>query len=221
MGKTEEEIVKRFNIDIKKLEDEQKKLAKLVSEKDMMNFEDAQFIAGIDAITAGKDIIASAVTITPDLEIVEQKFTIKRAAFPYLPGFLAYRELPALISTYRKLETKPDVIFVSGHGLSHPRSCGLASHFGIAIESATIGIAKSLLVGEQKGDKVYINGKEKGRLVETKKGSKPIVVSVGHGMSLKTAVKLTEKFSREPHKFPEPLTLAHKYANKIKSELGK
>ena len=116
-------------------------------------------------------------------------------------------------------DTKPDVVFVSGHGVLHPRYCGLASHFGLATDSITIGVAKDLLVGEVKKDKVYLNGKVKGMLVETKKASKPIVVSVGHNISLATAVELTKKFSREPHKFPEPLTQAHKYANSIKNEL--
>ena len=127
----------------------------------------------------------------------------------------------SLTDVYKKLETKPDVVFVSGHGILHPRGCGVASHFGVATNCATIGIAKDLLVGEVKGDKVYVGGKLKGMFVETKKASKPIIVSIGHNISLKTAVELTKKFSREPHKYPEPLTLAHKFANKIKSELRK
>ncbi|OYT41386.1 endonuclease V [Candidatus Pacearchaeota archaeon ex4484_26] len=214
-----EELIKRFNINIKALEQEQEKLAKLVIEKDKINFENLHFIGGVDATTAAKEIIGSAAIINPDFEVIEQKYSTKKASFPYLSGFLAYRELPALISAYKKLETKPDVVFVSGHGVLHPRYCGLASHFGLATDSITIGVAKDLLVGEVKKDKVYLNGKVKGMLVETKKASKPIVVSVGHNISLATAVELTKKFSREPHKFPEPLTQAHKYANSIKNEL--
>lgn len=222
MGKDKaEELIKNLNIDIKKLQEEQKKLAKLVIEKDKSDFKQLHYIAGVDTTSVGKEIIGSAVTLNAELEVIEEKSSMKRARFPHISGFLAYRKLPALIDAYKKLETKPDVVFVGGHGVLHPQGCGLASHFGLATDSATIGVAKELLVGEIKGDKVYLKGKIKGMLVETKKGSKPIIVSVGHNISLKTAVELTKKFSREPHKFPEPLTLAHKFANRIKSELGK
>lgn len=216
-----EELIKKFRIDAKSLEEEQKKIAKLIIEKDVMDFSQVQFIGGVDAITTGKELIGSITTINPDFEIIEQRFSTNRAAFPYIPGFLAFREMHSLTDVYKKLETKPDVVFVGGHGILHPRGCGLASHFGVATNCATIGIAKDLLVGEVKGDKVYVGGKLKGMFVETKKASKPIVVSVGHNISLKAAVELTKKFSREPHKYPEPLTLAHKFANKIKSELRK
>ena len=214
-------LIKKFRIDAKSLEEEQKKIAKLIIEKDVMDFSQVQFIGGVDAITTGKELIGSITTINPDFEIIEQRFSTNRAAFPYIPGFLAFREMHSLTDVYKKLETKPDVVFVGGHVILHPRGCGLASHFGVATNCATIGIAKDLLVGEVKGDKVYVGGKLKGMFVETKKASKPIIVSVGHKISLKTAVELTKKFSREPHKYPEPLTLAHKFANKIKSELRK
>lgn len=218
MGKPEK-LLEKFKIDTKKFGEEQKKLAKLIIEKDKISIENLHFISGIDATTIGKEIIGSVVTIAPDFEIIEQKFVVKRASFPYISGFLAYRELPALIAAYKKLETKPDVVFVSGHGVLHPRNFGIASHFGLAVDCVTIGIAKDIMVGEKKGEKIYLNGKIKGMLVETKKDSKPIVVSVGHNISLETAVKLTKKFVKEPHKFPEPLTEAHKYANKLKGEL--
>lgn len=211
---------KKPKFDTKHLEDEQTKLSKLVIEKDTMDFDEVQFIGGIDVTTEKREIIGGIVILNQNLEVLEQTFSKKNARFPYLPGFLAYRELPVLIDSYKKLNTKPDVLFVSGHGVSHPRNCGLASHLGIAIDCATIGITKDLIVGEKKGDKVYIGGKVKAVFVDTKKNSKPIVVSVGHKISLKTAVKLTKRFIREPHKYPEPLAIAHKYTNGIRKELS-
>ncbi len=221
MGKSAEDLIKKFDIDFKKLEEEQRKLAKLISEKGPVSLKSVQVIGGIDVTTIGREIAASIVTVNPELEVQEEKFSSRKAQFPYIPGFLAFRELPAMLEVYRKLETKPDVIFIGGHGVLHPRGCGLASHFGIATQSATIGVAKDLLVGEKKGDKVYLAGKIKGALVETKKDSTPLIVSVGHNISLKNAIEITKKFSREPHKFPEPITLAHKFLNGVKHELMK
>ena len=221
MSKSKEEIAKRFNIDLKKLEEEQKKLAKLVVVKDSLDIEGVRCIAGIDVTTIGREVVASIATVNPEFEVIEEKFASRRASFPYVPGFLAFRELQVMIDVYKKLDMKPDVTFVIGHGILHPRGCGIASHFGIAIQGATIGVAKELLIGEGRGDKVYIGKKVMGALVETKKDSKPLIVSVGHNISLKSAIELVKKFSREPHKFPEPITLAHKFLNGVKGEFEK
>ncbi len=213
------ELIKKFKIDVKRFEDEQKKLAKLVIEKDYMDFSEVRLVAGCDTSTIGKEVIGSIVVLSEDFEVIEEKFSLKRATFPYIPSFLAYRELPVLIDAFHKLENKPDVFFINGHGTLHPRGCGLASHFGIAVDAATIGIAKELLVGEVKDSKIFLNGKQKGYALITKEGSKPIYISVGNKVKLSSAVELTKKFIKQPHKLPEPLTLAHKYANKIKEEL--
>lgn len=216
-----EELIKKFNIDVKKLEEEQEKLSKLVVEKDKIDFSEIHHIAGTHCTTVGKEIVGSVAVMTTDFEIVDEKFSIRKATFPYIPGFLAFRELKVLLDTYKKLEVKPDVLFVNGHGVLHPRRCGIASHLGIAIDMPTIGVAKDVLAGEIKGNEIYLNNELKGILVKTREGSKPVVVSVGHNISLKTAVELTKKFSVEPHKFPEPLTQARKFANKIKNELAR
>lgn len=218
MSKSKEEIANKFNLDLKKLEEEQKKLAKLIVEKDSREFKEVQCIGGIDVTTIGREVAASIVTINPELEVIEEKFSSRRASFPYISGFLAFRELQVMIDAYKKLDMKPDVTFVIGHGVLHPRGCGLASHFGIAVQGATIGVAKELLVGEVRGDKIYIGKKVRGALVETKKDSKPLIVSVGYNISLKSAVELVRKFSQEPHKFPEPVTQAHKFLSKVKGE---
>ncbi|MEK6852897.1 MAG: endonuclease V, partial [Nanoarchaeota archaeon] len=162
MKKGADDLIKKFNIDTEKLESEQKKLAKLIVSKDERDFSILQFIAGCDVITISNKVIGSIVVCTPDLEVVEQKFSIQRATFPYIPGFLTYRELPVLKDCFEKIENVPDVIFIDGNGTLHPQGCGLASHFGLSVSIPTIGVAKELLCGTAKNGKVYVDGKVRG-----------------------------------------------------------
>jgi deoxyribonuclease V len=94
----------------------------------------------------------------------------------------------------------------------------MASHIGLIIDVPTIGVAKRLLTGDIKEDKIYIDNELRGKLVRTKEHSKPLIVSVGHKISLKTAMSIVEEAIKLPHKLPEPLHQAHRYANKIRKE---
>lgn len=217
---TPEAIAKKFNIDLRKLELEQRKVAEAVSLKDAIDFNLADRIAGCDTAIVNNRIIAAIVVLDKDMQILEQQYVVKKAEFPYLPGFRAYRELPAMTECFNKLQEQPDVLFIEGHGIAHPRKCGIAAHFGIIIQKPTIGIAKNLLMGEAKDGDIIINGKVCGFKLQTKEGSKPIYISSGNMISLKTALELTKKFIVKPHKLPEPLVQARKYANKIREELG-
>ncbi len=199
---------------------EQKKLAKQLSLKNAFDFSLAEIIAGCyNAFLPGK--IISAIVICKNFDVIEQQYVVKKLAFPYIAGFRAYRELPAMIECYQKLEEQPDFLFVNGHGIAHPRMLGLASHFSLAINRPTIGIAKNLLVGKVKKGKIYLRNKIVGVELLTKEGSKPIYVSPGNMITLKTALELTRKFIRAPHKLPEPLVQAKKLVNSIIKELQK
>ena len=96
----------------------------------------------------------------------------------------------------------------------HPRRCGLASHLGVLFDIPSIGISKEMLWGEQKGNHIVIGKEKVGMLVKTRDHANPIIVSCGHRVSLGTAADLVKKTIREPHKMPEPLHLAHKFAKK-------
>src|SRR3989344_2108963 len=179
----------RLNIDIKRLKDEQLKLSKKVIVKDVSI--EISKIGGCDQTYAkGKVICVITVLSYPDLKLVEKKYTIKDVEIPYLMGYLFYSEGPAIIETYNKLENKPDLLMVDGSGILHPRRIGIASHLGLVLDVATIGVIKSLICGELKNDRVYVNGELRGQLILTKASSNPIFVSAGHKISLKTAVKL-------------------------------
>ncbi len=212
------ELVKKFNIDLKKLEKEQEKLAEQLKIKDSIDFSLADKISAIDNAFFQNNIISACVVVSPEMEIIEQEYFSDKLRFPYISGFRAYRELPSMIEAFNKLEEKPDVVFINGHGISHPR-LGMASHFSISCGVPSIGIANSLIVGEVKGEDIVLNGKKVGKVLIGKPGSRPMYVSPGNLISIETAFKLAERFIMLPHKLPEPLHLAHKYSREIIKEM--
>lgn len=213
-----EDIAKRYNIDLEKLKKEQETLAKQVSLKDSIDFSQVTKIGGISQIFFQNKIIAASVVLTSDMEIIEQKYFSDKVKFPYISGFRAYRELPAMLSCFHQLDEKPEVVFIAGHGILHPR-LGIASHFSIVADVPSIGVADSLLVGEIKGDDIIYNGKAVGKVLQLKKGSRPIYVSPGSLISVKSAAELARKLIKQPHKIPEPLRLARKYAKEVMKEV--
>lgn len=207
-------------IDLNKLKEEQLKLAKKVVVKD--SFDKLELIAGTDVAFNQNDAVSAIVVCDcKTMEVKEKVFAVVKAKVPYIPGFLAYREGPAISAAYAKLENKPDVMIFDGNGILHPRRCGLASHMGILLDQASIGVAKQLLVGEAKGNKVYVDKEARAELFATREHSKPIYVSPGHKIALKTSVEIVRKCLRFPHKLPEPLHLAHRYADEIREKIVK
>ena len=207
-------------IDINKIKEEQVKLAKKVIISDA--FDKIETIAGVDQAFIGEDVISGiAVCSYKELMSIEKKYAVARAKIPYIPGFLFYREGPAIIEAFSKLENKPDILIVDGNGILHPRRFGMASHIGILLDTATIGVAKSLLFGEVKDNRVIIDKEVRGYQLVTREHAKPIFVSPGHKISLQSSVGLVKKFMIPNHKLPEPLHLAHKYVNTIREELIK
>lgn len=135
--------------------------------------------------------------------------------FPYIPTYLSFREFPVIEKVINKaidsgIERSRILLMVDGNGILHQRGIGIASHIGVSLNIATIGIAKRLLCGEIKDNKVFINGKLSGERIGK------IYVSPGHRISLKTAVRIVKKFLK--YNIPEPIRMAHIYANEIKNK---
>jgi len=212
------EVVEKYGIDVKKLEQEQEKLSKLLVFKDSINFDVAERIAGIETVFA-KNKIISAIVVLQNGELVEQEYFEDKIRFPYIPGLRAYRELPSVMGAFNKLDEKPDLVFIKDS--IHPRKLGMASHFSVIASVPVIGISDSLIVGEIKDDSIFLNNKIVGKVLRPKVGANPIYVSPGNMISLKTSVELTKKMIKEPHKFPEPLRLARKYAKEVLEEVFK
>ncbi len=204
----------------------QYKLARKIIEKDCFNLKEIEYVAGIDQAFRGDEIISSAVLLKfPELRIVDSNHTIERVDFPYIPTYLMFREGKPAVRTLKDLLRKNTIIFVDGSGICHPRYFGLACYVGLALNTPTIGITKTRLVGDYTHpDKVFqwepimYQGKEVGRAIKTCKRCREILVSVGHMISLDTAIHLTKSCIRD-RKLPEPIRLAHESVSKLKKIL--
>ena len=215
-----EKNLETLGIDRKKLESEQEKYAKEIKLKDI-KLDEIKTVGGCFITYILNKILVTIVVMDRNFEIIDKKFVIEKPEFPYTSGFLAYRELPALMRCWEKIEEVPDILIVNRNGILHPRKFGLASQFGLSIEKPVIGISLTPLCGEIKENKVYLGKEIIGEEFRTKTGSKPVYISPGHLISLKSSIELTKQFLKAPHKLPEPLDAANRYANKIKEEFLK
>lgn len=182
-----------------------------------------KLVAGVDiSYNIGSDLLFGGVVVlsVQDLSIVEKVVISDISRFPYIPGLLSFRETPVLIQAFSKLKTEPDVIFVDGQGIAHPRFFGIASHIGVLYDKPSVGVAKSVLVGssdsipQKKGEFSYLryNGRVVGALLCSQEGKEPIVVSVGHKITLQEAISLTMSMCAG-FRIPEPTRLAHIIVN--------
>jgi deoxyribonuclease V len=207
---------------ISKAHEAQKRLCKRIVQEDRL-FKEIQFVAGVDVAYFDDKAVGAVVVLDYDtLKLVEWQTAVVPVKFPYVPTLLSFREIPPAVAAIRRLKSEPDVFLVDAHGLAHPFGCGFASHLGLAIGKPTIGAAKSRLVGEPReiDGKMFLvhEGKVVGVVLTTKKGARPVYVSVGHLVSLSTAVEIVEHCVRGS-RIPEPLLVAHRIATETKHEI--
>jgi deoxyribonuclease V len=181
------------------------------------------FIAGVDVAYAGELAIgAVAVLDYESLELLESQTAMCEVKFPYIPTLLSFREIPPTVACIKKLKLQPDVLLADGQGIAHPYGCGFASHLGLAIGKPTIGVAKSRLIGMSAKiageDFLVQKGQVISAVVTTKEGAKPVYVSIGHLISLVTAVKIVKHCARSS-RLPEPTLQAHKIASEEKRKV--
>jgi deoxyribonuclease V len=181
-----------------------------------------RYVAGVDvAYTKSQSIGAVAVLDYDTLKPVETKTAYVTTRVPYIPTYLSFREVPPVVSAIGKLATKPDVYLVDGHGLAHPRRLGFASHLGLALDKPTIGVAKSILCGEiietsqDRWKPLVYEEKVVGAAVFTRLDVKPVYVSVGHKISLESAISIVLHCAPK-YRIPEPIRQAHKTAQEEK-----
>jgi deoxyribonuclease V len=174
------------------------------------------YIAGVDAAFDGESVIAVASLFDyPSLFHVDDAVSRGEAAFPYVPGFLSFREGHAIISAVRKLKQLPGVIIVDGQGIAHPLGIGIASHIGVLLNIPTVGCAKSRLVGEyaepglEKGQWSPLMYKEErvGAVLRTRNNVKPVFVSPGHLIDLSSSIDIVLQ-SLTLYRLPEPIRRA-------------
>ena len=188
-----------------------------------------KYIAGLDVSYAqGTPILWAGVVVLEFSSLVkrEEQWTKREASFPYIPGLLSFREVPALLDALRKVTLEPDLIFCDGQGIAHPRGLGLAAHLGVLLRKPTIGCAKSRLVGDfdsvgqYKGDYGYLRyqGKTIGAVLRTRTGIKPLFVSPGNRIVLEDCIKYVFRTCTR-YRIPEPIRQAHLLVNSVRGRL--
>jgi deoxyribonuclease V len=173
-------------------------------------------IAGVDACYTERGVVAAAALFTyPGLEHLDDAVAEEKAWFPYVPGFLSFREGPAIIKALKRLKTQPDVILFDGQGIAHPRGMGIASHVGVILDIPTVGCAKSRLLGEFdepgpcKGNwtPLYYQGRKIGAVLRTRGWVRPLFVSPGHRVDLKTSIDIVIH-AVTSYRIPDPIRCA-------------
>ena len=169
------------------------------------------YVCGVDVSYKGGFANASAAIVKRgDLEVIEVAKTKNEIKYPYLPGLLVLRELDPVLETLKLLKNSFQLLLVDGHGLLHPRRCGLASYIGVITNNPTIGVAKNLLCGTVGSDGfVRYDGNILGFALRRGEHSrKAIYVSIGHRVSLSTSIQLIRSLTRLDNLIPEPLRIA-------------
>lgn len=186
-----------------------------------------RYIAGTDV--SYKDSIdmmvgAFVVLDAETLEVVDQASHQMKITFPYITGLFSFREVPPLLEAYKKLSIKPDLVICDAQGLAHPRHFGMACHLGLELDLPTIGCGKTRLIGnydkeltgKEKGDQQDLIYKNEvvGKVLTTRKGTKPLFVSIGHKIDLNTAVNWVLKASPK-YRLPETTRQADKLVGEL------
>jgi deoxyribonuclease V len=181
------------------------------------------FVAGVDVgfEDGGKTTRAAVAVLNfPQLSLHEQAVVRVPTTFPYVPGYLSFRELPGVIEALKQLQTTPDLILCDGQGIAHPRRLGIASHLGVITGLPTIGVAKSRLIGthdevpNDKGQWVKLWDKDEliGAVLRTRTGVRPLYISCGHRVDLTTAIDYVLACTTR-YRLPETTRWAHRLAS--------
>jgi deoxyribonuclease V len=181
------------------------------------------YVAGTDVGFLDHYRITQAAVVVlrfPDLQVVDQAIAQRPTDFPYIPGFLSFREIPALLDAIAKLRIFPDLLLCDGQGIAHPRRFGLASHLGVLLDCPAIGVAKSRFIGThaelapEKGcwQPLYDDGEIIGAVVRSRLNVKPLYVSPGHRISLASAIHYTLQCTTK-YRLPETTRWADKLAS--------
>ena len=210
-------------MDLTSLRAQQLKLASSVIRDDRFISDPPDLIGGADVgFEQGGEVTRAAMVLLkyPTLELVEYQVARIATTMPYIPGFLSFRETPALMAAWQQLSHKPDLLFVDGHGISHPRRLGVASHFGLLVDVPTIGVAKKRLCG-----KFELPSSEVGALAplmdkdeqlawvwRSKARCNPLFISTGHRVSLKSALGWVQRCT-QGYRLPEPTRWADAVAS--------
>lgn len=204
----------------------QRQLCDQIQPKKTFRLGDIKTIAGLDCAFDSNGAFGWAGVVVfsyPGLVELQRVGRRSPLRFPYVPGLLSFREIPLLLGALEKLDRLPDLLVVDGHGLAHPRGCGIASHFGLVIDRPTIGCAKSRLVGEHRmpaqapGSSAPLCHEDRhiGNVLRTRRGCKPVYVSIGHRIDLDTATRIIMRCV-DRYRIPKPTRAADHFVAELK-----
>lgn len=181
---------------------------------------DLELVAGVDVSYNCNLAYSCAVVVNEELELVESSYAQTRVSFPYVSGYLSYRESKPAMAAVKKLSYY-DILMVNGHGIAHPRGYGLASQMGVQLRKPTIGVARRPMIGQPQDPQaeetpIIYKGRKVGAKINSPHGA-PVYVSVGHMITLDTSIRLVKDYTLEG-RLPEPLKLAHSFSKTIMSE---
>ncbi|MDJ0620402.1 MAG: deoxyribonuclease V [Calothrix sp. MO_192.B10] len=183
-----------------------------------------KYVAGVDVGFEADGAISRAVVAVlsfPDLRVQETSIVRRPTSFPYIPGFLSFREIPAVLDALEKIQTIPDIILCDGQGIAHPRRFGVACHLGVIVDIPTIGVAKSWLLGEYEAvpeprgswQHMIHENETIGAVLRTQTGVKPLYVSSGHKISLHTAIEYVLQCAPK-YRLPETTRVADRLSKR-------
>ena len=181
------------------------------------------YVAGVDVGFEAEGTItraAVAVLSYPELQLCDQAIARRPTTFPYIPGFLSFREVPAVLDALENVKIVPDLLLCDGQGIAHPRRFGIACHLGVLTNLPSIGVAKSRLIGkhaevsEKRGtwEPLYDRGEAIGAVLKTRPNTNPLYISLGHRISLETAIAYVMGCTTK-YRLPETTRFAHKLAS--------
>lgn len=211
-------------IDPQRAKDLQQELGEKISLQGLP--EAPKYVAGADiSFDRGSDLMHAAIVVLEltELNPVAQSLASDKTSFPYIPGLLAFREMPVLLKAWNQLNQKPEILLLDGHGIAHPRRMGIATQFGIEVDHPTIGCAKNILtgthgeLGTQKGDKADLldEGEKVGMALRSRTNVNPIFISPGYRCSFDDTYKVVMK-TLTKYKLPKTSRLAHRWANRLR-----
>ncbi len=188
-------------------------------------------VAGIDISSDKKSSCLYAAVVVLDIRkkegpafpVIDKATAIYESEFPYIPGLLSFREIPAVLAAWKQLTVLPDCIICDGHGLAHPRRMGLACHLGLVLDIPSIGCGKTRLIGHyeepgpKRGDRSPLIDRDEvvGSVLRSREGVAPLFISQGHKITLDVAVEVI-LMSQSRYRLPEPIRITHHLANRLR-----
>lgn len=212
----------------------QMQLEKRIDTKNLVKLEEINLLAGVDLAYWKKDEIEYAVCCIVVIDyntqnVVEKKYCIDKVSVPYIPGCLAFREIPLFLQTKQLLKENPDIYIFDGNGYLHPRHMGVATHAGIILDKPSIGIAKTYYKVDNTDysmpqnekfsfEDIVIHNKVYGRAIRTQKNVKPIFLSIGNKIDLNTAMEIIKNMITKESHIPMPTRLADIMTHEVRKQ---